>query len=607
MQEISEHLLKIKPLRLESQLLRQRAVPLWMTGVLCQADEEDRSWWHVYLDNFAAGEVGNKESLWKGGQYLHQLAEECWSISGVLSSAKKRKRAKIMAEELGAFVDGSAGSIGASPSRLLGLIQITLFLLSLNSLNKKLLQVVVGRWIHVMQFRRPAMCMLNAVWDFIGKSSLKHKSLVNAARRELFGCLGLVPLLHTFLGSHVSDIITASDASMKGGAVGIARSLSPVGVDYVNAVLGTMDRVGEIPVLVISLFNEIGGAFRTYDILGLRPKGLISFDIHSPANRITSRIWPHCEIFMDVRKFTREFFQDLLVKYLGISEIHLWAGFPCVDLSSANAAGKGLEGPSSSLFYEVLRIRNLIMELKPPMIVLKEVVENVASMARDQCNKISQLYGREPYYFDCCDAVPMHRPRLCWTTESLEGVMDDVLITKQGPWLRVWAEAPYPLISDWITPGVDWPGGRNGTILPTAMKAIQRSKPPYMPAGIDRCDDDTIQRYAADDFRFPPYQYKQQFLFYTQQGSWRLLSCEEKNYLWDMVGNIRRSATAPAWPNNPDSDILMRDIPFLEIHSVYFLLLYQQLPFANILCLVYDINYWLSAWAWHQVSVLPYR
>lgn len=63
---------------------------------------------------------------------------------------------------------------------------------------------------------------------------------------------------------------------------------------------------GDIPVLVISLFGGIGGAFRTYDILGVRPMGLVHYDTHEPANRITSRRWPHAEIFLDVSKFTRD-------------------------------------------------------------------------------------------------------------------------------------------------------------------------------------------------------------------------------------------------------------------------------------------------------------
>ena len=68
----------------------------------------------------------------------------------------------------------------------------------------------------------------------------------------------------------------------RGGAVGIANELTPIGEDYVNGALHLESFSGEIPVLVISLFNGIGGAFRAYDILGVRPRGLISFDLHGP-------------------------------------------------------------------------------------------------------------------------------------------------------------------------------------------------------------------------------------------------------------------------------------------------------------------------------------
>lgn len=531
MQEISEQILRLRPLSIESKLVRNRAIPQWLTGIIFEAENSGKAWWHVYLDNFAAGEVDERDSKWSGGSLLHELAEECWAESGVLSSEKKRRRAEKMAEELGAFIDGQSRTIGGSPQRRLGLLQSTLVVLSLGSLNKKLVQVISGRWIHVMQFRRPSMCMLDGVWEFTGGKKSSSPKLMNKVRREFFGCMSITPLLHTFLGSGISKIITASDASSKGGAVGIANALTPIGEDYVNGALHLESFSGEIPVLVISLFNGIGGAFRAYDILGVRPRGLISFDLHGPANRVTSRVWPHAEIHHDVRSFDRDFLRNLLMRYLGIEEIHAWAGFPCTDLSSANYLGKGLEGKASGLFYEVLRILKLLRQEVPSSIKIKEVLENVASMARDQCDKISKLYGREPYFLDCADAVQMHRPRLAWTSERLKGILDDIQIYPEGPWTRVYAPATYPEINDWISPDSYWPGGEAGHILPTCMKSIPRVRPPYMPAGINRCDDSTLQRYEADEYWFPPYQYKSQFVFYTKQDKWRLISIEEKELL----------------------------------------------------------------------------
>ena len=374
------------------------------------------------------------------------------------------------------------------------------------------------------------MSLVNASWDFISNKSMSNKR-IEEVRRELFSCVAAIPLLHTFLGSDFSKVITASDASNKGGAVGIAHQLTNVGVDYTTGAIANQMTHSDIPVLVISLFNGIGGAFRTYDILGVRPRGLISFDTHKPANRVTSRRWPHAEILEDVRSFSRDFLRDVLARYLGITEIHLWAGFPCVDLSSVKWGRKGLKGKASGLIMEVIRIARLIKEEMGPHIVFKQIVENVASMDRDQCEKINELLGMRPYFLDCCDAVPMHRPRLCWVTESLEHVASDIHISPEEHWRRVSAEATYPDMSQWLQPGASWEGGEQNCILPTCLKAIPRDQPPPHPAGIERCTWETLQRYEADSYRYPPYQYSDRFIFYTPQNKWRLVSCEEKELL----------------------------------------------------------------------------
>ena len=202
-----------------------------------------------------------------------------------------------------------------------------------------------------------------------------------------------------------------------------------------------------------------------------------------------------------------------------------------MDLSSVRAGGKGLDGKSSSLFYEIIRIRKLLIEEGGSGIAVKVVVENVASMKPEECEKISAALQLEPYFLDCVDAVPMRRPRLCWTTEYLDGLMDDVWIEKTSRWRVVHAEASYPDATQWIEPESCWPGGEEGAVLPTCMKAIKRSSPPWRPAGLERCSPSTISRWTADDYRYPPYQYSDQFIFWTQHGSWRTASAEEKELL----------------------------------------------------------------------------
>lgn len=530
MREISEHLLQFGRLDPVAQLVRNKAVPQWMVGICREAKASSRLWWHVYLDNFALGQVVGNEEETVAGSRVHDLAEDAWKMAGVISSAKKRKMNVVAAQELGAFIDGVNHFIGGSPERLLHLIQATLWILNQNHLSKRLIQVIAGRWIHVMQFRRPSMAILDKVWEFTGKGNTSA-GIQQAVRRELFQCLLVVPLLHAHFGSAISPVMTASDASGKGGAVGIAKSLSATGEAYVRACLATQEESAQVPVLVLSLFGGIGGSFRAYDILGLRPVGLVHFDTHKPANRVVSRRWPHAEIYHDVKDFTPQLFRDILARYLDIQQVHIWAGFPCTDLSSTNALGQGLAGPNSSLFYEVVRIKRTIQAEVGSHIVVKYVVENVASMKREECDTISEKLQREPYFLNPVDAVPMNRPRLCWTSEVLENVMEGITITQKTHWREITASAPYPELDQWVEPGVNWPGYEWGSTLPTAMKAIKRSKPPFRPAGIEKCDQDTLERYSADDFRYPPYQYQWKYIFFTSNGTWRTASAEEKELL----------------------------------------------------------------------------
>ena len=83
----------------------------------------------MYLDNFCAGERLLPDSPGAQGDRCHQLAEAAWNNAGVLSSDKKRRRAVKVAEELGAELDGESKTLGASSSRLLRVIQLTIHLL----------------------------------------------------------------------------------------------------------------------------------------------------------------------------------------------------------------------------------------------------------------------------------------------------------------------------------------------------------------------------------------------------------------------------------------------------------------------------------------------
>lgn len=129
--------------------------------------------------------------------------------------------------------------------------------------------------------------------------------------------------------------------------------------------------------------------------------------------------------------------QAWALRYPHVEEVHLWGGFPCVDLSAVKYNRMNLEGPSSGLFWHIPRIKNLLASVFGPRVAVKIVVENVASMDRSATEQISEVLQTEPYRVDCVDAVPMHRPRYCWTHEDISQSLNGIEVTQYPYWWEV--------------------------------------------------------------------------------------------------------------------------------------------------------------------------
>ena len=531
MQEISENLMKFGNLDPRGQILRGRPLPLWMSNVLGDAESQDMAWWHVYLDNFCAGDKVTPNKPHDCGRLCHAAAEEAWNSAGVVSSSKKRVVAEKRVTELGAELDGHNKTLGLSVEKLVKICQGTLWLVKQRFLSKKWLQIMAGRWVFALQFRRPMMASLQNVWHFIGGSVKITPGLKQKVKAELLQLVFLSGLCHCYVGAGISKVMIATDASERGGAVGVARSLSTAGADFLESAV-TVQKLGEqaAPILLLSLFNGIGGCFRCYDVAGMLPQARIAVEINASANRVVSRRWPGTIIVEDVRSIDRAMVRSWVRQFLQIQEVHIWSGFPCTDLSAVKHNRENLKGAASSLFWEVPRVTKLIEAEFGEHVTVKEVCENVASMDRAAADEISEELGMVPYYLDCSQAVPMRRPRLCWSTEQLEGLLPDVRIIPRKHWKEVQAFADYPDTSQWITPGYFWEGEHKGAIFPTCMKAIPRERPPPRPAGLEKCDSLTKARWTEDNFRYPPYQYGPNFII-TTDDTWRLLNAEEKELL----------------------------------------------------------------------------
>lgn len=501
MQEVSETILWREGLSQESQVRRGRPVPRSLVVAAKQSLNEDRCFWQVYLDNFMGGdkrELGSSSSV---GDKVHQVCDQTWKKHGILSSDKKKVSDSQETEELGALLQGRLGFVGASPQRFCKLIQSTLWLLMQRPVKTRMVQVVAGRWIHALQFRRPGMSFLDKTWSFINSAAPRDLPALQM-KREMFLIMGAVPLLHTYFGAEVDNKVWCSDASERAGAVGFSSELTPEGVDFVLSSQINGKHLGTAPILVIGLFSGIGGTYRVYDLLDVLPRGMIGVDIHAPANRVVSRRWPAVQLLRDITKIGRDEVRSWARDFHTVDEIHLWGGFPCRDLSSARSNRQNLRGEQSGLFFEFLRIWQLLSEEFSNRVTIKVAAENVASMDESAAAEISSWMGCSPYHLDSVGAVPLRRPRLCWTTETIEGCLQGVSVSSDRRWKKVEAVSPYPLVEQWITNGFSWPGENDAGAFPTCMRAVWKESPPPQPAGLHRADKDCRHRWALCGYTY---------------------------------------------------------------------------------------------------------
>lgn len=149
---------------------------------------------------------------------------------------------------------------------------------------------------------------------------------------------------------------------------------------------------------VLSLFDGLGGARIALDRLGIPCKYYAS-EIDKYAISVHQKNYPDTVQIGDV---TKVFAKDLPKIDL------LIGGSPCQDLSISKENRQGLEGEKSKLFFEFVRLKN---ELNPRYFLL----ENVASMSKENRNRMTRIMGVQPILINSALLTAQHRERWYWT------------------------------------------------------------------------------------------------------------------------------------------------------------------------------------------------
>ena len=481
MQMISRELIRRKELGGADEICRQALVPRWFVDTALRTGP--RTFWQVYLDNFMGAEVRKTTEEGGASSRLHEIAVDAWSEAKVLCAKDKHVINSQEAIELGVQLHSEQGLVGGDALRFQKLLGATMMLLQQRLPKVRWVQVVLGRWIFVLQYRRSAMAVLSRCWNYT-KAGQDRRRWWPVVKEELTTLLCLAPLLHSDVRTSFNPLVTCSDASHFGGAVAVSEGTTCAGAE---AALRLQDLTLEpvcCPLLVISAFNGIGGAFRGYDLAGVKPAGLIAIEWDKAAQRTTRKAWPQTMEYGDIQKISRQDVQEWANLFPRVTHVQLIGGFPCVHLSAARAGRLNLQGDGSRLFWELKQLLGWIEESFSGHAQVDFIIENVLSMDVSARQEISRQLGVEPIALCPSDCLPYNRPRLAWC--SME------LYPTAGTWfeqaadhVKIHMEAPGVNHEQWLEPG--WTR-TSKEAFPTFMKAIRRNRPPPSPAGIYRCD-----------------------------------------------------------------------------------------------------------------------
>lgn len=158
---------------------------------------------------------------------------------------------------------------------------------------------------------------------------------------------------------------------------------------------------------VLSLFDGISCARVALKKLNIPVEKYYASEIDKYAIQISQKNWRDVEHVGNVEMLRGGYFENIGIDLL-------IGGSPCQDLSIAKAGRQGLKGARSGLFWEYVR---MLKEVKPKYFIL----ENVASMSKEDKAIITETLGVEPIMIDAALVSGQQRKRYFWT--NIPGVV----------------------------------------------------------------------------------------------------------------------------------------------------------------------------------------
>jgi hypothetical protein len=277
---------------------------------------------------------------------------------------------------------------------------------------RTLKEMALGRLVYMMQFRRPCMAGLARVWPFLRRWG-QQREVPRDVEEDLLIRVALLPLMYMDFRLPVSSQATCSDASPTGCGVMVSKCVTVKGQELAGQLKGPRaggdNRSGCL--LVISLFDGIGGARRSLEVARISVYGCIAAESDPDARRVVEAAWPDTACLDDVRKVDEEFLVKMTLKSSRTTWVLVCGGLPCQEFSRLNRDRKGYASERGSLCEELPRVRRLAQRIfRCPVDLFGECVV----MSKEELAVVNKVLECEPFSVCASGVAWCRRPRLYW-------------------------------------------------------------------------------------------------------------------------------------------------------------------------------------------------
>lgn len=495
--------------------------------------------WEIFQDNFEVAELAEFKDLakWVDTTCTHlEVMSDVYVRWGATQSESKTKHRQVILESLGYVRDGVAGRQYLTNKYLAFLLGYTQWVMQQKTVTPMAMMILAGKWNRAIQLAREVSSLTDTMYRSF-KNGRRGIDVRADLTQDLFMLLCLLPLLNIDMRKVVSATVTASDASPSGCGVCRSVRLNKEALQLMERV-AVNNRGNESSLLLVELFGGLAGLRQALALGKTAPAVHVSADTDAHVSRAVTMFWPKAIIWHDVTKIDMQMVKRLIPLCTRVKTAIVGGGYPCPAFSGLKAFNKGHR--EDMRVQEIARVAKLV-KAALPSVQVKRFYENVVpkdvelEWMTSFLNEDKSLDPVRPVFIDGGDLGPSSRPRYYWVDVNLKSAEDCQVKIDESldlPWdlapQRVIMKVDRPLGDQWLQPGCTLAGWSHTGCVACFTRPIPRKYPPPQPAGIESCTPMDLKFWEADQFRYPPYQYKSFNMVSQQNGNFRTPCPEER-------------------------------------------------------------------------------